>query len=61
MAFLWRSEAMGVLGKLRKVGDYMRKGWHSINPTATPTTNRSVSTSASRKSAGMRKPTVLLS
>ena len=23
---------MGVLGKLRKVGNYMRKGWHSTNP-----------------------------
>jgi hypothetical protein len=23
---------MGVLGKLRKVGTYMRKGWHSTNP-----------------------------
>jgi hypothetical protein len=29
-AFLWRREAM--LGKLRKVGNYMRKGWHSTNP-----------------------------
>jgi hypothetical protein len=32
LAFLWRSEAMGVFGKLRKVGNYMRKGWHSTNP-----------------------------
>ena len=32
LAFLWRSEAMGVLGKLRTVGNYMRKGWHSTNP-----------------------------
>ena len=23
---------MGVLNKLRKVGNYMRKGWHSTNP-----------------------------
>jgi hypothetical protein len=23
---------MGVLGKLRRVGNYMRKGWHSTNP-----------------------------
>ena len=23
---------MGVLGKLRQVGNYMRKGWHSTNP-----------------------------
>jgi hypothetical protein len=23
---------MGVLGKLRKVGNYMRKGWRSTNP-----------------------------
>jgi hypothetical protein len=23
---------MGVLGKLRTVGNYMRKGWHSTNP-----------------------------
>jgi hypothetical protein len=27
-----RSEAMGVLGKLKKVGNYMRKGWRSTNP-----------------------------
>lgn len=32
LAFPWRSEGMGVLGKLRKVGNYMRKGWHSTNP-----------------------------
>ena len=23
---------MGALGKLRKVGNYMRRGWHSTNP-----------------------------
>jgi hypothetical protein len=32
LAFLVRSEAMMVLDKLRKVGNYMRKGWHSTNP-----------------------------
>jgi hypothetical protein len=32
LTFLWRSEAMGVLGKLRTVGNYMRKGWRSTNP-----------------------------
>jgi hypothetical protein len=32
LAFLWRSEAMDVLGKLRKVGNFMRKGWRSTNP-----------------------------
>jgi hypothetical protein len=32
LAFLWRSEAMGVLGKLRQVGNHMRRGWHSTDP-----------------------------
>jgi hypothetical protein len=27
-----RSEAMVVLDKLRKVGNYVRKGWGSTNP-----------------------------
>jgi hypothetical protein len=27
-----RSEAMGLLDKLRKVGNYVRKGWSSANP-----------------------------
>jgi hypothetical protein len=29
-----RSEAMGVLGKLRKVGNYVRKGWQSTGPNS---------------------------
>jgi hypothetical protein len=32
LAFLWRREAMGMLGKLRQVGSYMRRGWHSTDP-----------------------------
>jgi hypothetical protein len=32
LAFLWRSEAMGVLGKLRTVVTYARKGWRSTDP-----------------------------
>jgi hypothetical protein len=31
LAFLWRRR-MGVLGKLRQVGNYMRRGWHSTDP-----------------------------
>src|SRR4029453_1257627 len=31
LAFLWRSEAMGVLGKLRTVVTYARKGWRSTD------------------------------
>src|SRR4029077_17724764 len=27
-----RSDAMGLLDKLRKVGNYVRKGWSSANP-----------------------------